>query len=54
VNETVLVGKHERKIPTEILTVGGTIALMWIVTKQDVRLWTGFIWLRILSTSGPL
>jgi len=27
---------------------------IWIVTKQDVRLWTRFSWLRIFSTRGPL
>ena len=53
-NDTGLVGKPEGKRPLEILSVDGRIILKWIVTKQDVRLWTGFICLRILNTSGLL
>jgi hypothetical protein len=30
----------------------GKIVLKWIMRKQDVRLWTGFIWLVLGSSSG--
>jgi hypothetical protein len=28
--------------------------LKWIIKKQRVRMWTGFIWLRMESSSGLL
>jgi hypothetical protein len=50
----VLFGKYEGRRPPEILTVDWRIVLIWIVTKQDVRLCPEFIWPRILTTNGPL
>jgi hypothetical protein len=37
----------------EGLGIDGMKILRWILKKQDVKVWTGFIWLRIL-TSGVL
>jgi hypothetical protein len=31
-----------------------TIILGWILKKQDEKLWTGCIWLRIGPSGGPL
>jgi len=32
----------------------GKITLQWILGKKGGRLWTGFIWLRTGTSSGPL
>jgi hypothetical protein len=36
------------------LSIGERIILKFILKKQDVRVWTGFIWLRIRSSDGFL
>jgi hypothetical protein len=36
-----------------VIGVDGSMILEWILGKQGVKLWTGFIWLRI-GTSGGL
>jgi hypothetical protein len=36
-----------------VISVHGRIRLKWISKIQDIRMWTGFIWLRI-GTSGGL
>jgi hypothetical protein len=38
----------------EDLGVDGKIILGWILRKQDGRVWTGFIWLSIGTSVGPL
>jgi hypothetical protein len=38
----------------EDLDVGGRIILEWILDKSDRVVWTGFIWLRIDTSAGPL
>jgi hypothetical protein len=38
----------------EDLGVDGKIMLEWIIGKYCRRLWTGFIWLRIVVSGGPL
>jgi hypothetical protein len=45
----ILVQKFEGR-PFPVLST----ALEKILKKQDVRMWTGFIWLRIGSTGGLL
>jgi hypothetical protein len=37
----------------EDLDIDGMTVLKWILKKDDVRVWTGFIWLRV-GTSGGL
>jgi hypothetical protein len=32
----------------------GKIILKWILAKEDVVVWTGFVWLRIGTNSGLL
>jgi hypothetical protein len=46
-----LVRKLEGKCHLEVLVVDGRIILKWIT---DVRVWTGFIWLRIGTNGGLL
>jgi hypothetical protein len=38
----------------EDLDIDGMMTLKRILKKQDGRLWTGFVWLRIGSTNGLL
>jgi hypothetical protein len=38
----------------EDLGVDGKIILNWILGKKPGRVWTGFIWLRIGTSGGPL
>jgi hypothetical protein len=38
----------------EDLDIDGKIILECILGKYDVKLWTGFIWLRIGSSGGAL
>jgi hypothetical protein len=33
---------------------GGKIILKWVLKKQDMRVWTGVIWLRIRPSDGFL
>jgi hypothetical protein len=49
----VLVGKPEGIRPLERPRHRWEIILEWILEKQDMRVWTGFIWLGI-GTSGGL
>jgi hypothetical protein len=39
---------------SEDLGVDGRIILEWISGKQDRKVWTGFIWLRIGTSGGIL
>jgi hypothetical protein len=34
--------------------IGWRIMLEWILATQGGKLWTGFIWLRIGTSGGPL
>jgi hypothetical protein len=36
----------------EDLNADEGLILTWILNKQDMRLWTGFIWLRIGTSAG--
>jgi len=36
----------------EDLDVNGKIMLEWILGKWGVKMWTGFIWLRIRNSAG--
>jgi len=47
----ILDGKPERRHFGDLVADG--IILKWILQKQDIKVWTGFIWLRI-GTSGWL
>jgi hypothetical protein len=42
------------KIQPEDLGVDGKKILQYILEKQDGEAWTGFIWLRIVSSGGLL
>jgi hypothetical protein len=42
------VGKPEAKITRENVDADWKIMLEWIINKCDVRVWIGFMWLRIL------
>jgi hypothetical protein len=39
---------------SEELGVYVKIILEWILRKQDGKVWTGFVWLRIGTSGGPL
>jgi hypothetical protein len=39
----------ERRNHFRDLDLGERIILKWILRKQDVRMWTGFMWLRVAS-----
>jgi hypothetical protein len=47
---TELLSKSLRVETAWVLGLDATIILKWILHTQDVRMWTGFIWLRI----GPI
>jgi hypothetical protein len=53
-NEYILVGNLKGRDHLKDLDVHARIILKWIIQKQSVRLWTGFIWLRIGSIDGLL
>jgi hypothetical protein len=36
----------------EYLTVNWRMILQWILKKQGVRFWNGFVWLRAVTTVG--
>ena len=50
----VLVGKCKGRDKLEDPGVDGRIILRWILSKWDVRTWTGLIWLWIGTGSGHL
>jgi hypothetical protein len=39
---------------TRNLDIGGRIILKWILEKQDVVVWTGFVCLRVMISRGSL
>ena len=49
-----MVGKPEVKRPIGDPGVDGRIILRWIFRKEDVRVWTRLIWLRIETGGGHL
>jgi hypothetical protein len=51
---TSLVAKPESKSFLVDLSVDGRIILKCIVKKYGVKMWTGFIWIRIKSSGGLL
>jgi hypothetical protein len=50
----IMVEKPEGGDHSEGLGVDGRIILEWILEKQNRKLWTVFIWLRIEASSGIL
>jgi hypothetical protein len=48
---SILFGKPKRRDYLEDLGIAGRIILVWILGKWDGRVWTGCIWL-IIVTSG--
>jgi hypothetical protein len=50
----VLVGNLRERDHWEDPCIGGRIILRWIFRKWDVRVWTGFGWLRIETDGGHL
>ena len=44
--------RSEGKNHLENLGVDGRIILNWILKKQECQAWSGFIWLRIGTSSG--
>jgi hypothetical protein len=48
----ILDGKPERRHFGDLVADG--IILKWILQKQDIKVWTGFIWLRIGTCGGLL
>jgi hypothetical protein len=45
----ILVGKPEGRHSIDEMTI-----LKWILRKKDLRMWIGFIWLRICTRGGFL
>jgi hypothetical protein len=39
---------------SEDLGVDGRVIFEWILGKSSGKMWTGFIWLRIGTSGGPL
>jgi hypothetical protein len=50
----IFIGKSEGKIHSEDLCVYRKIILKWVVEKEGGKLRTGFIWLGIGASGGPL
>jgi hypothetical protein len=50
----ILVGKSEGKRPLGRLGIDGKIILEWILGIYGEWVWTGFTWLRIWTSGGPL
>jgi hypothetical protein len=50
----ILVGKPEKKRPLGRARRSWKVLLRWILEKQDGVIWTGFIWLAIGTSRGPL
>jgi hypothetical protein len=50
----VLVGKPDRGAHLEDPGMDGRITLRWIFNKWDGEVWTGLIWLRIVSGGSIL
>jgi hypothetical protein len=50
----LLVRKSEGRDHLEYLGIARRIILEWILKKQGVRLWSGFMWLRMGSSYGLL
>jgi hypothetical protein len=46
--------KPERNMPLGRLSTDEMITLKWILWKNNRREWTGFIWLRMRMSGGPL
>jgi len=44
-------GNLRERVHSENTGIDGKIILEWILGKQGVKVWTGFVWLRI-GTSG--
>jgi hypothetical protein len=49
----ILVGKPEGRNHWKDLGIDGGVTLRWILGKQGLGMWIGFIWLRI-GTGGEL
>jgi hypothetical protein len=50
----ILVGELEGKDNLEDLGIDGRIILRWSLEKWGLKVWTGFIWLRIQTSGGLL
>jgi hypothetical protein len=50
-NPYILIRKYEEKRPLGRPRLEGMIILEWIFEKLDVRMWTGFIWFKIGTSS---
>jgi hypothetical protein len=50
----ILVGNPEGRYRFGDLGIGGSLILKWILKKHDVRLCTGFVWLRLGTFGGLL
>jgi len=50
---SIVIRKPERNRPRGRPRIDGRIILKWIIKKEDVRIWSGFYWLRI-GTRGRL
>jgi hypothetical protein len=50
----ILLGKREGRRPREDLGIDGRITLIWVLGKQGLGMWIGFIWLRIGTCGGLL
>jgi hypothetical protein len=50
---STLVENREGRNHLENLDVDGRIISEWVLGKYGGKMWTGFIWLRIGTSSGP-